>query len=493
MSERRRTPKDIPAEMTRAVPVEMLGDPDFLNILKEQARKSAPDSGTEAESESVRTDEEATSEKPAPPPTTTTKEKRASRRRQEQLTKAATNPARIMDPHDRELIPQIERRVADRRERKERASQIYRREIEGVGGTGSTAAAATKNIIFGVELPEWFGAKMYFAATLAVFILLILLKRNNMARKLGFTYALVAELPFLGGLLSGFSGVPAQQMFNEIRQFEQGVHQVLRPLPEEKVFPGLPPPPPPQPLQPPPPQPGRQPITPDLTSPIPAPSPPPETTTTTPEAGTESKVAETSPPPQEQIPGGSEQPRTPELTPQQRATLEREQQIVMLRDEALAWAEEEREETAATTNGEANENEEDDNENEEEETTKKRKKLDVPTSQIKRGKPVVIKNTLSRSQAQTYTAHQPPPQDKPPAAPKKPESAKSFEESPRILKTSRPDVKAASIDINDIPGVSRGKEAREQQAAVTITADTVIPGVGKQAVNIINMSDEVDA
>lgn len=436
MRERARASKNIPAEMTRAVPVEMLGDPDFLNILKEQARKSAPDSGTdESEYYSQESKTLTSNETPPPPPPPKTKrgkQHRENKRRQERLTKAAMNPACIIDPHDRELIPQIERRIADRQERKDQASRIYRREpVE--------EPTVSKNVIFGIEMPEWFGLKMYVVATLVVFILLIVLKRNLMTRKLGFTYALVAELPFLAAFLSGFSGVPAQQMIGEIKQFERGIHPVLNPNPLQQ--------------QPPPP--------PTITTQPPTPTPPAQPT--------RQPITPSTPAVEQQQ---TEKEQTPGLSPQE----ERQQTIELLRDEALAWAEEER------GDGEEDDkkNSDEETDEEEEEVPKEKLKINVPAPEIQRGKPVVIKNTLSRSQAKPYKEPpKPKPQD-PVATPIKPSTAKTVESEPKLLKTKRAEKPS---DIGEIPGVSRGKEARELSKNMTTTTKSEsIPGVTKTEV-----------
>lgn len=212
---------DLQFRMSRVVPAGMLNDPDFKQVLKEKARTSAP-SETETESSAAASLSASSVSTPATQSTQTRTPPRTSRHRK-RSAKASSGAARIVDPYDPNMIPDIERRLRDRRENREEAARLYRQDA----GAPPTALPPPPEPSF-IEslnpleiLKSW---KFYAVVFVAVLVMVIMVRRGSMVRRLGISYALAAELPVLLPLWSILGGVPAQQMQGEVRQFRLGVH-----------------------------------------------------------------------------------------------------------------------------------------------------------------------------------------------------------------------------------------------------------------------------
>lgn len=180
--------------LSRAVPVDMLKDPDFKEILKEKAKNTAPSDESSAVSISE-----------PPPPPRRKHNKRSSRPTlediQHKLHQAASHPAHLVNPNDRDMVPQLEQRS--------RAIQ-QKYEID----PNPPPPRSFKEMI-----PSWLDWKIGLALFFVLLILLFLVKRHKMISKLGLSYAVAAEFPFLGGIASTFSGVPLAQMKMQIARF----------------------------------------------------------------------------------------------------------------------------------------------------------------------------------------------------------------------------------------------------------------------------------
>lgn len=214
--------------MSRVVPAGMMNDPDFMSILKEKARTSAP-SETDSASSSVSVSSSVSS--PTQPKVSSTSETtQAAKKTRQKKFKGA---ARIIDKYDPNMIPDIERRLTDRRESRDEAARLYR------GNTGGETVQAPPSSIFSNfsvadMLKTW---QFYVTVALVILVGVIIVRRQKMIRQLGISYALVAELPFLLPVCSIISGTPVKQLQGEIRQFELGIHPRQTPttLPSDLV------------------------------------------------------------------------------------------------------------------------------------------------------------------------------------------------------------------------------------------------------------------
>jgi len=453
---------DLQQRMSRVVPVDMFNDPDFKEVLKEKARRTAPSESSITGSESslpVASESSSHSQPHRRSSKKQTHKSTADRERQARLFNAARNPARIIDPYDPDMIPQIERRVHDRRRRREEASRIYR--PDPADEQAQAQQDPTTALANSLGLPPWMTWKMYLAIAFAVFVLIILLKRSLMVRKLGISYAFAAELPFLSSIMSGLSGVPAQQMVGEIRQFDAGIHPVLRPA-------QLPP----------------------------APALPPASTGKAAPPATAPAQA-----PVETAPDGEEKAAAPDgekdkAAPAQPPKDPRKETIEMLVDEAQYYAmdargevehPEQEEEEYDEEEGEGYEEGEDeeyyDDEEEEEERPRQRKKLpevrkkQQAQSKLPRRKPPVVKKVGSRS---TTTPEFPSPPAPKVVKPAVPASAAPLANNIQQVNFA---TQQSQQQQEAIPGVSRGRAAREKaaQAESAVTQEEVIPGVTRGA------------
>lgn len=174
------TTEDLNRRASRAVPTDLLTDPDFQRVLKEKAKESVPSSseseslvqGGYAEESGVR---------------------RKHRKTERRLAKAAQQGVQLLVPSQHPVL---------------------------IPGPSSPTHFEWR------ELVTWktgaVGAVMLFFAYISA-------KQRSIVHRLGFVYGIAAEFPVLAFILSAMSGIPAQQMAGEIQQFRLGVHPIQRP------------------------------------------------------------------------------------------------------------------------------------------------------------------------------------------------------------------------------------------------------------------------
>jgi hypothetical protein len=361
--------------LSRAVPVDMLKDPEFKEILKEKARNTAP------------SDDSSTSDVTSVPPPRPSRRKTHRERPslediQYRLHKAASQPTRLVNPHDRDMVPQLEHR----------ARAIQQRQTIDPNPPPPRS--------FKEMLPPWLDWKVCVALGLLLIVSLLLVKRRNMISKLGLSYAIAAEFPFLSGVASMFSGVPSHQMKMQIKRFQA-------------TTPFMPP-------------------------------------------ATEKPTVTTSTPPPQTQPKEVEQPENATIKPKQQVD-KRKENIRMLIDEAVCYAMEARGEvdfgTEAEKEEEEEEKDEDDVSSEEEEPETKPVKRNKTQTQppMPRRKAVVktgvgIKNSIIPEAAPAYI---PPPQ-MPVLSPNRKEEGTI----PGVRRESKPVTPPPSGE-KKIPGVKR--------------------------------------
>ena len=184
------TKEELKHRLSRAVPVDMLNDPDFNSILKEKARNSAPSEESVSEYQQV---EEVKPKKSS---------RKRGKSRKERLFDAARNPAKLLDPYDRDMVPNLENRT--RLHNQEELSSYTQ------------------------MFPQQWSWNVYALLGLLLFITMILVKRWKLVSSLGISYGLGAELPFLSGFLCIFAGVTQDEFRAKISNFGKKL-QILPP------------------------------------------------------------------------------------------------------------------------------------------------------------------------------------------------------------------------------------------------------------------------